>query len=224
MHSERDGEPLAPWQGAERSLPLSSLPPKPSTPVGSWAAQYHPSSNLPHWQQLQRSQKATHFSLSPTVNRDCCDGRQNAHNYSIWCKRHVLSICNREPRRQNPSMVHKARRNREFCLPPHREPQDRAMPQREFQKSTAQRVKPVLGMRDELKSHASGRQESPKRLQTTPLTKLSRHMRKQLFFPPPCSPSPSLTLVDHPGLEKANQESWTQIGRDPPVPCSFQQW
>lgn len=161
MHSERDGEPLALWQGAERSLPLSSLPPKPpecSTPVGSWAARYHPSSNLPHWQQLQRSQKATHFSLSlpPTVNGDCCDGRQNAHNYCIWCERHVLSICNREPRHQNPSIVHKARRNREFCLPPQTEPQDRAMPQREFQKSTAQHIKPVLGKRDELKSHARG--------------------------------------------------------------------
>lgn len=29
---------------------------------------------------------------------------------------------------------------------------------------------------------------APKRLQTTPLTKPSRHMRKQLFFPPPSTP------------------------------------
>lgn len=139
----------------------------------------------------------------------------------------MLSICNREPRHQSPSIIHKARRNCEFCLLPHVEPQDRAMPQQEFQKSTAQHVKPVLGKVDELKGHASGQQLLPKRSQTTPLTKLSRHMRKQLFFPPPYSPPPplSLTIADHHSLEKANQETCTQIGvGGPPIPFSFQQW
>lgn len=150
-------------------------------------------SSIPSQQQsvllaAVKEKPKSHTSLSPTVNKDCCDGRQNAHNYCNWCERHMLSICNREPRHQSPSIIHKARRNCEFCLLPHVEPQDRAMPQQEFQKSTAQHVKQVLGKVDELKGHASGQQLLPKRSQTTPLTKLSRHMRKQLFFPPPYSP------------------------------------
>lgn len=87
-----------------------------------------------------------------------------------------------------PSITHRARRNREFCLPPRLEPQDRAMPQRELQESTAQQKKTVLGTGDGLRGHARGREVLPKRLQTTPLTKPSRHMRKQLFFPPPSTP------------------------------------
>lgn len=38
---------------------------------------------------------------------------------SHWWERHVLSTCNREPR-QSSSITHRARRNCEFCLPPHR--------------------------------------------------------------------------------------------------------
>lgn len=91
-----------------------------------------------------------------------------------------------------PSITHRARRNREFCLPPRLEPQDRAMPQRELQESTAQQKKTVLGTGDGLRGHARGREVLPKRLQTTPLTKPSRHMRKQLFFPPPSTPPPPL--------------------------------
>lgn len=79
-----------------------------------------------------REKPESHTFPSPIVHRGCCDGRQNAHNYCDWCERHMLSICNRQPRHQSPSIVHKAGRNCEFCLPPHVEPWNRAMPQREI--------------------------------------------------------------------------------------------
>jgi len=45
------------------------------------------------------------------------------------------------------------------------------MPQQEFQKSTAQHVKPVLGKGDELKGHASGQQVLPKKMADNPTDK-----------------------------------------------------
>lgn len=106
----------------------------------------------------------------------------------------MLSICNREQRQSPPSPTKPGGTGSVvfcfvlFSLPPRLEPQDRAMPQRELQESTAQQEKTVLGTGDGLRGHASGREVLPRRLQTTPLTKPSRHMRKQLFFPPPSTP------------------------------------
>jgi len=120
--------------------------------MGWWAAQYHPSISLSHWQQLHRSQKA--ILLSSTIFRDRCDGRQNAHNYHNWCERHMLSICNREPR---PPLPTKPEGTMSFVL--HTWSHKTAMPSKVFR--TAQRKKTVLGMGDELKGHASGQEVLP---------------------------------------------------------------
>lgn len=123
----------------------------------------------------------------------------------------MLSICNREPR-QSPSITHRARRNCEFCLPPHIEPQTEPCPSKSFVKA---QVNPVFGKRSQLKSHASGQLLLSKRLKTTPL-KLRQNEKAALNFSS-LSPTSSLSLGHHHSLDKENWETFTLTGKRKPT-------